>query len=94
MVGGAGDDLLTGGEGSDRFELAVGTGTDTIADFSIAHDSIQLGDGLTFGQLSLVRGTGVNTNDTLIQAAESHEALAILTGVQSDSLSTCNFVSI
>jgi Ca2+-binding RTX toxin-like protein len=43
ITGGAGNDILTGGKGSDRFN--VDAGTDTIVDFSLSEDTINLSPG-------------------------------------------------
>ncbi|MBU2962996.1 hypothetical protein KO516_19615 [Citreicella sp. C3M06] len=42
LVGGAGDDLLWGGTGADRFVFSSGSGSDTIRDFSIHEDTIEI----------------------------------------------------
>ena len=42
--GGAGDDLLTGGEGEDVFFFDTDGGNDTITDFSVTEDVIDLRD--------------------------------------------------
>ncbi|NJL19920.1 MAG: type I secretion C-terminal target domain-containing protein [Leptolyngbyaceae cyanobacterium SM1_3_5] len=43
LIGGAGDDILVGGTGSDRFVFnSVRDGSDTIVDFAIASDILDL----------------------------------------------------
>ncbi|ROH83781.1 hypothetical protein ED236_12210, partial [Pseudomethylobacillus aquaticus] len=43
LQGGAGNDQLLSGAGNDRYVWGVGdTGTDTLADFDVAHDSVDL----------------------------------------------------
>ncbi len=81
LRGGFGDDLLTGGNHTDIFVLAAGEGTDTITDFN-SNDFIGLADGLTFGDLSF------SGNDILLGT----EVLATLTGVNTTTLTTANFV--
>ncbi|MDX2244145.1 MAG: phytase [Leptolyngbyaceae cyanobacterium bins.302] len=89
LTGTSGENKLVGGAGADTFVLAVGGGTDTITDFSLAEgDRVGLTGGLSFGSLTLTQ-SGV---DTLIQAG--NETLAILTGVQSSTLSGSNFTLI
>ncbi len=84
LRGGLGNDQLvgddfSGGTGIDIFVLAVGEGTDTIADFT-SEDAIGLAGGLTFGQLSVVQDGG----DALINFED--ETLAILAGVNATTL--------
>ncbi|PJK27360.1 S8 family serine peptidase, partial [Minwuia thermotolerans] len=43
LDGGAGDDTLTGGAGADLFRLTVGEGGDTITDFDVGLDALELG---------------------------------------------------
>lgn len=58
LTGGAGTDTLTGGAGADKFLFlgALGSGIDTVTDYSVADDSIQLNDsafaGLPVGALN------------------------------------------
>jgi hypothetical protein len=89
IVGGLGDDILTGNGGSDRFLISTGTGTDTITDFTSGQDLIQLTGGLGFGQLSIAQGTGTSAHDALLQVGS--ETIAILTGVQANTLTANNF---
>jgi len=71
LAGGAGDDLLNGGEGWDRFLFAQGTGRDTIGDFQIGADVIDLagylgskGETMNFESLAIAQN-GANTVITL-----------------------------
>jgi len=85
--GGLGEDVLTGddfsgGSGSDTFILATGEGTDTITDFEVGVDFIGLADGLTFADLTFDGGS--------ILAGE--ETLAMLTGIEAESLDMDAFV--
>lgn len=84
MRGGLGNDTLTGGLGSDVFVFAPGEGTDTITDFTLSNDKIGLTDGLTFGQLSFV-GSEIRVGS---------EVLAVLTGVNTSTLTASNFVTV
>ena len=92
LDGGFGDDTLFGGNGSDTFVLAASKGTDTILDFVSSVDRISLANGLTFEQLTITQGTGANRDRTLIADSNSNELLAILNGVQSDTITAANFV--
>ena len=82
LTGGIGNDILTGDSSNDTFVLAAGEGTDTITDFGNGNDVIGLSGGLTFADLSF---TG---NDILFGA----ETLATLTGVDTTTLTTGDFV--
>jgi len=93
LVGGAGDDLLDGGNdndtlrgglGEDIFVFAAGEGIDTITDFSLGTDKIGLTGGLTFGQLSF------SGNEILMGS----DVLAVLTGVNTNTLTASNFVTV
>lgn len=56
LRGGLGDDSLTGGGGSDVFVFATGDGSDTISDFEIGSDRIEIIDGAAgIEDLSLVQ---------------------------------------
>jgi glycerophosphoryl diester phosphodiesterase/arylsulfatase A-like enzyme len=78
----SGNDTLRGGLGADRFVLAKDGGTDTIIGFDAKEgDRISL-KGLSPKQLTIVQGTGINANDTLIKLTSTGEILGILKGVQ------------
>lgn len=69
LDGGLGKDTLTGGSGQDVFKLMNSSSVDTIADFSVANDKIQLEDAVfaqltTLGALdptNFVKGTAAST---------------------------------
>lgn len=92
LTGGPGEDVLKGGEGRDTFVLIPGSGTDTIADFTIGQDGLRFASSLTFEQLTIIQGTGAQAQDTLIRLASSGEVLASLTGVSASSLDPAMFV--
>lgn len=85
IQGGFGDDTLTGGGGSDKFVLAPGEGIDTITDYDPVEDTLVLSGGLDFQDITAIQGMSNNINDTWIIYED--ETLALLTGVQADSLS-------
>jgi Ca2+-binding RTX toxin-like protein len=89
LNGGLGDDNLIGGVGNDVFILGAGFGVDTISDFGNGQDTIQLINGLTFGELSISSGA----NGTLIGIEDSDEVLAILIGVAPNLIGSKNFIS-
>jgi Ca2+-binding RTX toxin-like protein len=90
LNGGLGNDTLEGGAGNDVFVLGAGLGVDTISDFTNSQDTIQLTNGLTFGQLSI----SPETNATLIRLASSGEVLASLTGVEPNLIGSEDFFSV
>lgn len=90
LNGGLGNDNLVGGLGNDVFVLGAGLGIDTISDFANGQDTIQLINGLTFGQLSISAGT----NGTLIRVASNNEVLAALTGVAPNLIGPEDFFSV
>lgn len=94
ISGDAGNDTLTGGAGSDRFVLATGTATDLITDFTDKEDRIGLSAGLSFAQIRVTQGTGVNASDTLIELIANNELLAILSGVSASNITSADFVSV
>ncbi|AOY80276.2 calcium-binding protein [Moorena producens JHB] len=80
LSGGLGNDTLTGdnfsnGSGSDTFVLEIGEGTDTITDFELGTDFIGLGNGLSFGEVSITS----DSNNSLINVGDG--TLAVVLGV-------------
>ncbi|MEG4528987.1 calcium-binding protein [Microcoleus sp. D2_18a_D3] len=90
LNGGLGNDILVGGLGNDVFVLGAGLGVDTISDFANSQDTVQLINGLTFGQLSISPGT----DGTLITVASSGEVLASLIGVAPNLIGSEDFISV
>jgi len=90
LNGGLGNDTIEGGGGNDVFVLGAGLGFDTFTDFTNSQDTIQLINGLTFGQLSISPGT----NGTLITVASSGEVLASVTGVAPNLIGSEDFFSV
>jgi hypothetical protein len=85
LEGGLGNDTLTGGNGADVFVFASGDGTDTITDFSLGQgDQIGLAGGLTFENLSF-------SGNNIIFGTE---VLAVLTGVNTNTLTAANFLTV
>lgn len=63
MDGGTGADLLRGGADADTFEFNTGDGPDTIIDFEVGTDTIDLSaTGLSFGDLTI---TDIGVNATI-----------------------------
>jgi hypothetical protein len=84
LRGGLGNDTLTGGNRQDIFVFADGEGIDTINDFELGTDKIGLTEGLTFGNLSFAG------NEILLGS----DVLAVLTGVNTTTLTASNFVTV
>ena len=84
MIGGLGEDELTGGKGNDTFVFALSEGTDTILDYGIGQNRIGL-SGLSFGDLAI----GQAGEDATLSA--NGELLAVLTGVEAALLNDSNF---
>ncbi len=85
LEGGLGNDTLTGGYGGDVFVFASGDGTDTITDFSLGQgDQIGLAGGLTFENLSF-------SGNNIIFGTE---VLAVLTEVNTNTLTVANFLTV
>ncbi|EKQ66621.1 glycerophosphoryl diester phosphodiesterase family protein [Leptolyngbyaceae cyanobacterium JSC-12] len=94
LIGGIGSDVLVGNSGADVFVLEAGGGTDIIRDFRLAEgDRIGL-SGLTFGALTIAQGSGNNASDTLIRLTSTNEVLAIVAGVQANTLTSSAFVTV
>src|ERR687886_468781 len=84
LRGGLGNDTLTGGNGDDVFVFASGEGTDTITDFKLSNDKIGLTGGLTFENLSF------SGNKIIFDT----QVLAVLTGVNTNTLTASNFLTV
>ncbi|MEX0270037.1 choice-of-anchor I family protein [Leptolyngbyaceae cyanobacterium UHCC 1019] len=93
LNGGLGDDLLYGGAGRDTFVISRRSGTDTIADFEVGMDLIALPSGLRFNQLTIAPTSGI-ASDTLVSLTRTGDALAILTGVQADTITRSSFIAV
>ncbi len=87
LDGGAGDDWLTGGSGADQFVLREGGGLNTIVDYLDGVDSFLLDGGLTFEKLTISQGAG----KTLISLTQTKEDLAVLIGVEANSIGAEDF---
>ncbi|VXD16034.1 putative aggregation factor core protein MAFp3, isoform C (fragment) [Planktothrix serta PCC 8927] len=98
LYGDFGADTITGGDGNDLFYIGKTMGgvaltdADIIEDFSLNQDSIGLLEDLTFSGLNITQGTGQYINDTIIQDKNSNEYLAILKNVNSNSLTSDDFI--
>ena len=87
LIGGSGKDRLIGGGDADTFVLAVGNGTDVIADFDpFEGDRIGLSGGLGIGELTF---SGRN-----IIVTETNEILATVRRTDTASIDSNRFVTL
>jgi large repetitive protein len=93
LIGGPGNDRLIGGQGNDIFTFrAVTEGFDTIVDFEIIRDRIDLSSivGLTWGQVSLQQ-SGFNTLLSINGGGQLYP-LANLLNVNAHTLAAHHFI--
>ena len=90
LEGGGGDDILTGGQGNDTFIFEKGAGYNTVTDFSIEADLLDVSSIFDDFQEVLSSASQVGNNNTLIDFGDNNSAL--LLGVDVNTLSSSNFV--
>jgi Ca2+-binding RTX toxin-like protein len=90
LFGGAGFDLLQGGLGNDIFAISLSEGSDTIQDFQDGFDTLGLGGGLQFSQLT-INQLGTNT---FIRNTSNAELLFTLQNVSSALITSVDFVTV
>ena len=102
ILGDLGADTLVGGGGADTFVIGRrsnvpgfrSTGgpnladADVVLDFVSGGDTIELIGGLTVGELNVFQGSGDRAGDTILQDRITGEFLAILVGIDRDSVGT------
>ncbi|KAM3116326.1 calcium-binding protein [Phormidesmis sp. 146-33] len=93
LFGGSGHNTLVGGLGKDTFAL-TGEGTDLVLDFTVGQDRLGLASGLTFDQLTLTQGTGVNASSTWVKLNSTGDLLMTLNNVQASALMRDVFASV
>ena len=86
LTGGAGTDTLTGGGGADVFVVTVGGGADTVTDFVVGTDKIDIS---AFGAYQTIVQSGA---DTLITVAAG--VTLRLTGVTASTVTNASFVGL
>jgi serralysin len=98
LLGGNGDDflggdfgvnILTGGGGSDRFVIQPSRGIDTVLDFNMGEDFLELADGLQFSDISLEQN-GLNT---LVRSNSDGQSLMFLNNVIARTIGLSDFLS-
>ena len=82
-------DTLTGGPGRDIFVLSLGE--DILTDFTDGEDLLGLSDGITFNQLLISTGVGVNAGNTNI--LRNGQVLARLENVNPSSIDRDDFTA-
>ena len=92
LIGGAGDDTITGGDGEDTFMFAEDSGNDTITDFDVDDDTIDLSlmnAAIAFSDLDIQDLTDGRTGATI-----SHSSFGTITvlGVSASDLTAGVFV--
>jgi Ca2+-binding RTX toxin-like protein len=93
LVGGRGNNTLSGGSGNDIFAL-TGDGNNLVLDFTLGQDRIGLGNGLTFEQLTITQGTGVNASSTWVKLTSTGETLMTLNALPVSALTTNAFLTL
>ncbi|NJL88994.1 MAG: DUF4347 domain-containing protein [Coleofasciculaceae cyanobacterium SM2_1_6] len=94
LIGGKGNNVLIGGEGSDRFRLAANNSMDTITDFNVGEDFLELAKGLKISDLQIVQVVGATVIGLQPKTPfPSDQPLAILLGVNADTITPNSFLS-
>lgn len=93
LFGGSGRNTLVGGLGKDIFAL-TGEGTDLVLDFTVGQDRLGLAAGLTFDQLTVTQGTGINSSSTWVKLNSTGDLLMTLNNVQASALTRDLFTSV
>ncbi|MBI5939370.1 MAG: hypothetical protein HY859_02995 [Caulobacterales bacterium] len=86
LIGGTGNDSLTGGAGADVFVFGASTGNDTIVDFVVGVDLIDV------SQIGSVQSITQQAGGALVTFSSGSSAL--LTGVAATALSSASFLGL
>jgi serralysin len=89
LSGDFGIDILTGGGGSDRFAIQSSRGPETVLDFTVGEDFLELVSGLQFSDVSLEQ----NALNTLVRRNSNGESLVVLNNVLTSSIGASDFIS-
>ena len=97
LDGGAGDDLLTGGEGNDLFVFGDGDGDDTVTDFEVGVDAIDLSNfGVDFSVASnfdaFMANDAADVGNNVVLDLDADDSLTLL-GINKVDLSASDFVT-
>ncbi len=92
LWGGGGDDIFTGGAGADLFVFAAGHGDDTVTDFDIANDTLQLSSTTTnFTDATSVQAASSIQNGNLVIDLGGGDTVT-LEGLTMADISSINFI--
>ncbi|WP_262694196.1 hypothetical protein [Kordiimonas aquimaris] len=83
LWGGGGDDLLTGGSGADTFTFTNGNGADTVTDFDIQEDILDLNE-LNLSGLSDITAIASDTTEGLLLSFDANFSILINNASVSD----------
>lgn len=89
ITGGGGNDVLTGGAGANTYRFAAGSGQDTITDFQVGHDVLDLGAYFTDPHSALGATTQVG-HDVLIDLGNDNSIT--LANVDASSFGSENII--
>ena len=88
IAGGGGDDLLTGGSGVSTFDFDLGSGQDTITDFQVSQDVLDLG--AFFSDATQALGATSQVGSDALVSLSNNDSIT-LANVDAASLTTDNF---
>ena len=94
ILGGKGDDTLEGGVGEDTFAFKASAGEDTITDFEVDNDMIDLSliqETITYSDLTIAQD-GSDTKITVSHDDLDDDVTIILEGITATDLTEDNFV--
>lgn len=89
LSGDFGIDVLTGGSGSDRFAIQASRGTDTVLDFTVGEDLLELVDGLQFSDVAIEQ----SGSNTIIRRNLDRAELMVLNNVVASAIDASTFIS-
>jgi Ca2+-binding RTX toxin-like protein len=91
LVGGSGNDTMTGGGGHDTFVFNPNFGKDTITDFNVSHDVIEIDHTVFSGFADLMAHTADVGGHAVISVDPSNTNTITLNGVATAALTQADF---
>jgi len=88
ITGGGGDDVITGGAGANTFDFDLGSGQDTITDFQVSQDVLDLG--VFFNDATQALGATSQVGSDALVSLSNNDSIT-LANVDAASLTTDNF---